>query len=189
MIQIFRLSTVAKGAVVSAGLLVLGACATPAAPEHMAATAGVVTPVTTTAPGYHQLRVGHVQGGSETNPLWESNVSNEDFRTALESSLRGVSYLSETPDKANLEVNASMVDLQRPLAGLDMTVTSKVRYTVTATGGGNPVFDETISASGTGHFGDALLGVERLRLANEASIRANIAAFLQRLQDVLKTKS
>lgn len=33
------------------------------------------------------------------------------------------------------------------------------------------------------------MGVERLRLANDASIRANIAAFLQRLRDVLKTKS
>jgi hypothetical protein len=181
-----RLADFGKGALISAMLMALGACATGATSANMVATSGAPPPIATSEPGYHRLRVGNVQGGSETNPLWESNVSNEDFRSALETSLKSESYLADTPEKAMLEVSASLVDLQRPLAGLDLTVTSKVRYTVSPVGGGTPVFDETIAASGTGHMSDALIAVERLRLANEASIRANITAFLQRLHDTLK---
>jgi hypothetical protein len=51
---------------------------------------------------------------------------------------------AEAPDKASLEVTTSVVDPQRPLAGLDMTVTSNVRYIVAATGGAEPVVDETV---------------------------------------------
>ena len=177
-----------RGVLICLGLLTLGACASGAAPDKMTIAIGSVPPVAAGQPGYHELKVGNVQGGSDTNPLWESNVSNDDFRSALQTSLHGVGYLSDDPAKANLEVTASLIDLQRPIAGIDMTVTSKVRYTVAPNGGGAPVFDQTIAASGTGKFGDALLGVERLRLANEASIQANITAFLQQLQDALKAK-
>jgi hypothetical protein len=72
------------------------------------------------------------------------------------------------------------------MAGIDMSVTSKVRYTVSPVGGGAPVFDGTVAATGTARFGESLLAIERLRKANEASIRANIASFLEQLRTALK---
>jgi hypothetical protein len=152
----------------------------------MVAAPGAVAAVTPDQPGFHQLKVANVQGGSETNPLWMSNVSNNDLRSALESSLKAFSYLADDPDRANLQVSASIVDLQRPLAGLDLTVTSKVHYTVSPAGGGAPLYDNTVAASGTATFSDALIAVERLRMANEASIKANIASFIEQLRATLK---
>jgi hypothetical protein len=177
---------VASALLLCASLVTLGGCATGALPTEMVATP---TPITTVSPGengYQQLRVASVQGGSETNPLWMSNISNADFQAALESSLRGVGYLSTDPALAHLQVTASITDLQRPMAGIDMSVTSKVRYTVSPVGGGAPVFDGTVAATGTARFGESLLAIERLRKANEASIRANIASFLEQLRTALK---
>lgn len=178
----------AKGIAVAAALLGLSACATASLPSQMVSTPGAIAPVAAGEGAYQRVRVGPVTGGSETNPLWMSNVSNGDFRTALEASLRGVNYLSDDPSKANLEVTASIVDLQRPMAGIDMSVTSKIRYTAKPVGGGPAVFDDTVAATGTAKFGEALLAVERLRKANEASISANITEFIKRFRESLKTQ-
>lgn len=179
---------VSRAALVGAGLLTLAACASASKPEQMTITASTVPAAAPGAPGYKAFRVAAVQGGGETNPLWMSNVSDKDFKVALETSLKGLNYLADSSDKASLELKASIVDLQRPMAGIDMSVTSKVRYSAIPVAGGAPVFDDTVAATGTAHFGESLLAVERLRKANEAAMRANIEAFVKRLQEGLKTK-
>ena len=181
-----RLLRLARVVAVGGGLLTLAACASASMPSQMVAAPGAVSGVAAGDPGYKQLRVGNVQGGSETNPMWMSNVSSTDFKTALEASLRALNYLADDGSQAKIEVSANIVDLQRPMAGIDMSVTSKVRYSALPATGGAPVFDETLAATGTAKFGEALLGVERLRKANEASIRANIEIFVKRLQTALK---
>lgn len=181
-----KLLRASRLAAVCGGLLMLAACASASMPTQMVATPGTVAAAAAGDPGYKQLRIGTVQGGSETNPLWMSNVSNADFKTALESSLRALNYLADDGAKAPIEVTASMVALKRPMAGIDMSVTSTVRYSALSTVGGKPVLDETLSATGTAKFGEALLGVERLRKANEASMRANIEVFVKQLQAALK---
>ncbi|MDR3508856.1 MAG: hypothetical protein P4L64_13255 [Caulobacteraceae bacterium] len=179
--------TIIRAAAICGALITLSACATGAVPTAMVVSPNDAIVVAPGAPGYHQLKVASVGGGSETNPLWMSDVSNDAFKTALEASLQGVAYLSDDPTKANLQVTAAMVDLKRPMAGLDMSVTSTVRYTVAPVAGGAPVFDETIAATGTARFGEALAAVERLRKANEASIKANITLFIQHLEASLKS--
>ena len=79
-----------------------------------------------------------------------------------------------------MRVSASLIDLKQPLAGFDLTVTSRVRYTVTRDS--QTVFDETVAATGTASMGQSLMATERLRKANEASIRENIKAFLTRFR-------
>ncbi len=165
-------------------LTTLGACASGARSTEMAVAAGAVAPVAPGAPGYHQIVVAGVQGGTETNPLWESEVSDHDFQVALENSLRAANYLADDPTTATMALTASLVQLKQPLVGLDMSVTSRVRYSAVGKDG-KTTFDDTVAATGTGKFGDAIIGVERLRLANEASIRENIKSFLQRLGDAL----
>lgn len=79
-----------------------------------------------------------------------------------------------------MSVTASMIDLNQPMMGLDMSVTSRVRYTVKQ--GERIVFDDTIAATGTATMSEAFMGVERLRLANEKSVQENIKQFLQRFR-------
>jgi hypothetical protein len=45
-------------------------------------------------------------------------------------------------------------------------------------------YDDIITASYKATMGDAFSGVHRLKLANEGSIRANIAVFLQHLHSL-----
>ena len=168
--------------IVSSGL---GACASGARPEQMVASTPIA-PTQPGEPGYKQFRVAGAQGGSKTNPLWMSNVSNEEFAAALESSLKATNYLADDPTQATTEVSANMVDLKRPMAGLDLSVTSQVRYSATKVNDGALIYDDTVAATGTGKMGDALIAVERLRIANEKSIQANIEAFILRLRETLR---
>jgi hypothetical protein len=135
----------------------------------------------------HQLHnsvgVDQVQGGSETNPLWVSNISNTEFRAGLEQSMRNAGLLAADGASARYRVTANLQDLQRPLAGFDFTVTMTVRYSVVEVASGEVIFDDVVSASGVGRMSDSLIGVERLRYANEASARQNIGEFLRRLRE------
>lgn len=159
-------------------LMGLAACATPSRPEFMAVTA---TPGLTASHGdlgHRSVTSVIVSGGSETNPLWTAQVSNEDLKTALESSLGAAGYLGT--DGPPMIVTANMVALNQPMAGFDMSVTSRIQYSVTSDG--RVVFDDTVSATGTATIGDAFAGVERLRLANEKSIQENIRQFITRFR-------
>ena len=90
----------------------------------------------------------------------------------------GITYCSQ------ISFDRRLSDWKKPF-GSDMSVTSRVRYSAASSKDGKTVFDDTVAATGTGKFGDALIGVERLRLANEASVRANIESFIQRFRDAL----
>jgi len=65
--------------------------------------------------------------------------------------------------------------LNQPAFGLTFDVESTVQYTVESAGLGK---DVTVKAVGTASVSDAFAGVERLKMANERSIKENIKAFL-----------
>jgi len=166
--------------VASLGLLSLGACASAARPEAMAVLPSTVAAAKAGDVGYQAVKIANVSGGTATNPLLWSEVASGDFRQALESSLKATGYLGATAD-APLSLTAAMLELKQPMAGLDMSVTSRVRYSVTDASG-RIVFDDTVAATGTAKFGEALAGAERLRMANEYAIRENIKAFIERFR-------
>ena len=66
--------------------------------------------------------------------------------------------------------------------GFDMTVTSHVNYKVYAPGG-DPLVLATIDAPYTAKFSEAFVGVERLKKANEGSIRMSIQQLFDKLKD------
>jgi hypothetical protein len=171
----------------AATLASLGACASGAKPEMMTLMSATASakPAAATQPGYRAMGVQQVQGGNETNPMWASDVSNADFQKALEASLKAFDYLVMDGAMAKYRVTASIVDVQKPLMGLDFSVTMKVRYSV-MTDQGATAFDDTIAATGTATMGEAFAGVERLRIAIEKAAKANIEAFLTRLATDLK---
>lgn len=159
-------------------MLGLAACATPSNPAAMTLSA---TPGLTAAQGdvgYRSVTEVTVSGGRDTNPLWTAQVSNADFQTALRNSLAAAGYMGT--EGRPMSVSATMIELQQPMMGLDLSVTSRVRYTVKQ--GDQVVFDETVAATGTASMRDAFAAVERLKLANEKSIQENIKQFLQRFR-------
>ena len=71
--------------------------------------------------------------------------------------------------------------MQQPLIGFNLTVNSMVRYALNRRSDGKQVWEETVSADYTATVGDSFLAVERLRLANEGSIRENLKTLIDRL--------
>jgi hypothetical protein len=147
-----------------------GAMVAPLAPEEISADI---------APIKNAIHVGAVTGGEDTNPLWSSQVSNANFKAALEDSL--ALAVLKGDDHAPYVLNAKLVELHQPFAGFDMTVTSTVEYMLTPAGQSKPTLTEKVVTPYTAAFGDAFLGAERLRVANEGAMRENIKEIIARL--------
>jgi hypothetical protein len=157
----------------------LAACASGARTGAMTAPVAPDQIIADNSPIKNAIAVGAVSGGDETNPLWKSEVSNANFKTALEDSL-ALSVLKGNA-RASYVLNAKLVSLHQPFAGFDMTVTSTVEYSLTAAGKPTPILDETVVTPYTAALGEAFIGVERLRLANEGAMRENIKQIIARL--------
>jgi hypothetical protein len=162
--------------------LCLEGCAMPARSTAMALNPSPALAITAHDTDYRRLAVTSVEGGHRTTALGSSNVTNEDLRSALEHSLRATGYLADDSAAAGIDLSASIVRLDRPRFSYTTTVTSVVRYRTVARETGATLLDTTVEAKGSS---DAFLGIKRFRLAEEASIRANIACFLK----VLRTRA
>ncbi len=170
---------IAKRLFVLLPLLWLAACASGAVPGAMSVPLSEQTLLATESRLRQAVAVGTVGGGRETNPLWTSQVSSADFAEALRLSLSTHAMLAINNQAFRLD--ATLADLQQPIAGLDLTVTSRVTYRLIHLGTGAAVFEREIAAPYTAPFSAAFAAVERLRLANEGSIRENIRQFLAAL--------
>lgn len=163
--------------IAAAALGLLSACASGAKPEAMVAhTTNTNAPTNPVLDG--AMQVGAISGGSETSPMWMSQVDDAAFRTALEDSLRVHGYLAPSPAAARYTVDAQLLQLNQPMFGFDLTVTSSVEYVVQGPAERRSM---PVTAQGTATFSDSPLAVERLRLANEKSIKENIRSFLAEL--------
>ncbi|WP_293328449.1 hypothetical protein [Parvibaculum sp.] len=157
----------------------LAACASGARSGAMTAPVTEATVISDTSSLKKAITVGDVTGGSETNPLWTSEVGSPEFKTALEQSLMlDAMYAAEKP---KYRLDAQMLDIDQPIVGLDLTVDSHVRYRLTEIDTNELVYEREISCSYTANFSDAFLGVERLRLANEGTMKKNISLFIEEL--------
>jgi hypothetical protein len=173
-------------AVAAIAAIGLSGCATAAKPEAMVAkTQAADRPF----PQFlsHAMCVRNVSGGEKTNPPWVSKVDNDGFRTALGTSL-DTAGLSTPASGCAYPIDVNLLGLSQPSLGFDMTVTSHVNYKVYDPKA-QPLVLETIDAPFTATVSDAFIGVERMRLANEGSIRASIEKFFDKLRDANPPKT
>lgn len=160
---------------VVAGVFLVG-CATPASRVAMSLdqTDIVVKPSEKLK---SRVYVRSVKGGKETNPAWISQVDTQSFKGALERSLNVVGYGSDAAT-ANYTIDAEIQDIKQPTFGFTFNVESVVFYTVETN---NDSKKMPIVAIGSASASDTLLGVERMKIANERSVKENIRSFIDRL--------
>ena len=163
------------------GVVALSACASPAEMQSMVVVRPPVASVAPSSPFRNTLTIARVEGGEETNPLCTSQVDNAAFQGALRASLEQTALLAPSPASSRFELFASLGSLNQPLIGLDLTVLSNVNYRVVERRTGQVWFQDTVVGSYTATFGDSPLAIQRLRLANEGSIRENIQGFTGRV--------
>lgn len=164
----------------------LTGCATPASSSNMTVRAADATTVRLQTPEAlkNNLALRDVTGGKETNPAWVSNVSSSEFERALEDSLRSVGMLSANRQAGRFQLIVHLEKLDQPFMGFDMTVTSTVAYTLVERASGKTIWQKTLAVPYTAKVSDAFVGSERLRLANEGTIRQNITQLIGELQQM-----
>lgn len=161
------------------GCAFLFGCASGAKMENMAVTEQDQVSIAAFDPALKKsVHVAGVEGGEATNPAWTSEISNESFSLALKKTLKHYGLLSAS---GRYQLNVDMLNVDQPLLGFDMTVTTRIRYRLVDSETGQAVIDEVILAPYTATAGQAFLGVERLRIANEGSAKRNIQRFLDEL--------
>ena len=173
--------TRARALIVGFVLLALTGCAAPARVSQMVAYAPEPSDAQTASQWNRSMALITVTGGESTNPMWTSEVGNAEFHEALRQSLHANGLLASEGQPAKYGLNAELIEVSQPLFGFDLTVTSNVHYVVTDTASSAVAFDEIITASHTATVGDAFVAVERLRLANEGSVKENIRMFIDNL--------
>lgn len=160
--------------------VLLSGCAAPARIDQMTAHA---TPQQRVAQSALRTNVAvrDVTGGKETNPMWVSNVGNSEFEQALEASLRDAGLLANGKQGGRYMLVAHLDRVDQPMAGFDMTVTVGVTYSLVERATGKEVLNRRITMPYTASFSAAFAGTERLRIANEGAVRANIARLIEEL--------
>ena len=172
------LSQTMKNILVILSVALLAGCATPAAVEQMS----VSLPITQTNSALkNSVGVKEVTGGRETNPMWTSQVSSDAFRRALEQSLENAGMFSKIVAGSKYQLTADLTRLDQPMMGFDMTVTSTVRYSLIETQTRKEVYAKVIQISYTAKMSDAFVGTQRLKLANEGAVKANIQGLINDL--------
>jgi len=168
-------------ALLIAGSSGLGGCGSPAVrSDRMAPTPAGETEFATSSPLRGSISLKNVGGGEPTTE--DSNVGDDQLRQAVLGALQQYGLFQTDDMKARFRLNVMLVRLSHPAADLNLTVNSQLRYTLTRVDTGAVLFNDVIRASYTATLGDEFVAFLRLRLAKEGSIRANIAAFLDRLR-------
>ena len=155
----------------------LGACAPPASYSAMVAGA---PPGQGPAPVYRNaITVGSVTLGRDVGTPWTSAVGPDQVQQALVQTL-AVAGLGQ-PANGRFRLDGLLLTLDRPYAGFAMTVTATIAWRLTNTTNGVVVYDRTLRSLGTATLDDAITNENRLRIADQRAIRANLQQLMQDL--------
>jgi hypothetical protein len=161
-------------------LALLGACATPAGYTSMVPELASAELGPGPAPSYRgAITVASVGIGTDTSTPWTSQIGSAEFQEALVRTLMLANLASAQNGRFRLD--ATLLGLERPYAGFAMTVTASVAYRLTDTATGAVVYQDTRTSVGTASLNDAILNVNRLRIADERALRANLRKLIEDL--------
>jgi hypothetical protein len=161
--------------VICAGFLT--GCASPATVQGMRSQ-------TLALQNRHPFSVNvQVTGGRNTNPLWTSEISDDAFIQAIRESIsESGSFRSVvTTGSGDYLLEVIIVNVDKPLIGLDMTVNMTANWKLTHVPSNKIVYQQLIPQRYTATFGDSIVGIKRLRLAEEGAARGNIVEGLTQL--------
>jgi len=170
----------------------LSACTLPARSGHMVPKSALFPSHSLDSPLHNAIAISKVGGGEKSYPLLSSKmakVGSDELHEALRLSLSQYGFLSTSDVAAPFRLEVFLIELKQPYGGLTKIVTSVMRYKLTRSCDDQVVYDDIITASYMATLGDAFDGAYRMRLGNEGSIRANIAAFLRHLHSLNIMKS
>jgi hypothetical protein len=158
-------------------LACVGACAPPASYSAMVAGAPMGQ---APAPVYRNaITVGSVTLGRDMGTPWTSAVGPDQVQLALVQTLAAAGLGQAANGRFRLD--GQLLTLSRPYAGFAMTVTAAIAWRLTDVTNGAVVYDRTLQGLGTATLDDAIDNNNRLRIADQRAIRANLQQLVQDL--------
>lgn len=132
------------------------------------------------APVYRNaITVGSVMLGRDVGTPWTSAVSPDQVQQALVQTLAAAGL--GRPANGRFRLDGQLLTLSRPFAGFAMTVTAAIAWRLTATTNGAVLYDRTLQGLGTATLDDAIDNNNRLRIADQRAVRANLQQLVQEL--------
>ncbi len=122
-------------------------------------------------------------GGRENAGLDGGNLTDADFKAAIEASLLSARAFEGLADAAGARylLKASVISVVRPAFGATFPTDIEVGWSLSDTTNGDVLVRKSIASHGsTGAF-SAFAGATRVRYALEAAVRANIEKFIAEL--------
>ena len=142
-----------------------------------------VPPVTADSPPrFHApLQFGEVKGGS-TDSFSETGIGAGRFLTALQQAFQRANYFDGGgPSDKAYRLDVIVMGQEQPSFGLNFTSRLGVRYTLSKTAGGDPVWTQEIFSDYTETCCGSPIGVVRARKASEGAARTNIGKLLDEM--------
>jgi hypothetical protein len=160
---------------VLATVVVLAGCASPANRDAMTATSVASSKK---LPYAVSVKTG---GGNETNPMWSSDIANDDLRAAIEKSITQTALFKEVVkgNGGDYELSVAISRLNKPTFGAAFTVDMEAGWTLIKTSDKSVAMRQVIKSTYTGGAFDSLVGTTRLRMAVEGAARNNIKKGLE----------
>lgn len=152
-----------------------------AAPARAGAMVPALAPAPASAPAPFHVAVASVEGGSPTTALGRSAVGGGELAEALRATLAGDGLLAGDSVSADYLLHTTIRKLDRPWTPFTTTVTTSIEYVLVGRLDGRR-HSITLETQGKAGMSDAFFGVHRMRIANEAAMRANIACLAQHLR-------
>jgi hypothetical protein len=139
-------------------------------------------PVATSAPQaaavHPESVVIKVTGGADGTTVTTSQVANAYFAAGLTKSLKHARTFAKVlpagSTNAVFQLEVTITPLEPPAIGESMTATVEANWTLTRVSNNYVLWQKKISASHTTDAREAFTGIERIQLAIEGAVQANI---------------
>lgn len=154
-------------------------CVKPIPPENMIPTGLGEGYIIYEGPLYKAISVSDVGGGQETNPMQYSTIGNPELEKAIIKALATNNYYATSSDNSKYNLSVFLVEIDIPMGGFTATVTTFVRYKLTEYKSQKVLLDEIIKTTETKTVSDVFTGFVRVRVAQEESMKSNIAKFIK----------
>lgn len=125
------------------------------------------------------ITVGAIGIGRDTGAPWRSAVSAPQIQEALVRTLADARLAQGAG--ARFRLDALLLTLDRPYAGFAMTVTATISWRLSEVATGTPVYEKTLTGLGTATLDEAIDNDNRLRIADQRAVRANLQQLVRDL--------
>lgn len=179
---------VKKICVVVLTCVALVGCAPPIPSGEMVPMTGIYEQIPVNENLQNNVSLGSVVVSEKATGPAHANVKPEMFKDAIQQALLTSNMSVRAGSPVKYVLDATLLELDYPFIGFDLTTTSKARYVLKRGDTGEALMDETITQTYTAEFGEAFNGDQRMRISIAKAVRENITHMIRVLANQTNLK-